>query len=148
MHRTNIWVQYTQPAAGPKLGPIVLGRGANGGSISLYPGTFTVSSEVYVCNRATNVELPNAAYRGETTVVNDGSRSMSIVVYAIDVRQPLNVGRYQNNFAPLVTSIQINAKTVDVGEAATITVCAPPPPAPIPPDSLWSCSHHARWRSL
>ena len=146
--RTEITVTYSQPEQGPTLGPIVLGRGANGAAVSLYPGTFRASSTVWVCNAVTNVMEGLPAYRGEANVVYDGSSSMSIVLYAIDVRQPLNVASLQN-FAPLITSIQINAQTVDVGEAATITVCPPPPPGPPSPAcSLWSCPYQPRWRSL
>ena len=133
--RTNTWVQYTQPAAGPRLGPIVLGRGANGAQISLYPGSFRVSSDIYICDGVTGAELDGVAYRGESPVAYDGVGTMSIIVYAIDVRTVLDLDPFVQNFAPFISSIQINPQTVNVGEPAMIKVrvsqrvLLPPPPS-------------------
>ena len=101
--KTEITVRYTEPAESDPIGPIVLGRGANGTQISLYPGTLKVSAAVYVCDGVTGAELDGVAYRGEATVAYTGVGAMSIIVYAVDVRTVLDLDPFVQNFAHAVT---------------------------------------------
>ena len=134
----------------------MLGRGANGAQISLFPGTFQVSSRVWVCDGVTGAELDGVAYRGESTVAYTGVGAMSIIVYAVDVWTVLDLDPFVQNFAPLITSIQINPQTVNVGEPAKITVrvsrhsvCPPPRPrsAPPLPDAFPLIRTKSGWRA-
>ena len=105
-----------------------------------------VSADVYVCDGVTGAELDGVAYRGEATVAYTCVGAMSIIVYAVDVRTVLDLDPFVQNFAPLITSIQINPQTVNVGVATMIKVRVSqrvPPSAlgPSPPGCICSYSH-------
>jgi len=121
--QTVINVVYSSPISGVVLGPIVLGIGENGAVISLFPGTFTATAEMRLCD-GRGLLLPDVAFRGETIVDFTASTSgqrRSIVIFAIDTRTPDELSPYEQNFAPIITSIEINPQTVAIGQTATIT---------------------------
>lgn len=124
----NITVRY-QDGANELLGPIMLGRGQNGGSISLRPGQFVASAEVKVCG-ADGSTVDEVAFRGSTSLLDWRSmsgRSSEIVIHAVDVRRyyldGAGVGGDQP-VAPLIMSISILPSTVQVEESVRIFVTA------------------------
>ena len=124
--RTEIKVVYSAPIPGLVLGPIVLGVGENGAVVSLFPGTFTARAEMFLCDGSGQL-VPGVAFRGETIVdftASVGARRR-IVIFAIDTRTPDELSPYEQNFAPIITSIEITPQTVAIGQTATITVCVP-----------------------
>ena len=128
--RTEIIVEYSTPIR-IELGPIVLGIGENGAVISLFPGTFTATAEMFLCDgRGRLLPVggpPEVAFRGETIVdfTASAGQRRSIVIYAIDTWTPDELSPYEQNFAPIITSIEINPQTVAIGQTATITVRVP-----------------------
>jgi hypothetical protein len=125
--KTVIRVEYSTPIR-LVLGDIVLGIGENGAVISLFPGTFTATAEMFLCDGLGRLlpvgEPPRVAFRGETIVDFTASTSgqrRSIVIYAIDTRTPDELSPYEQNFAPIITSIEITPQTVAIGQTATIT---------------------------
>lgn len=124
----NITVRY-QDGANELLGPIMLGRGQNGGSISLRPGQFVASAEVKVCG-ADGSTVDEVAFRGSTTLLDwrsTGGRSSEIVIHAVDVRRyyldGAGVGGDQP-VAPLILNVWINPTTAHVNDEVRIGVTA------------------------
>ena len=115
-------VVYLSPST-VTLGPMVLGRGQNGAVISLYPGVFRIMTEVRVCDSAGRV-LPELAFFGQSKVDFTGStgQPIRIVQYAIDVRTSPDLDPFEQNFAPLITSIQLTPHTASIGETVAVTV--------------------------
>ena len=107
------------------LGPIVLGRGQNGATISLHPGTFIATAEVHICNAEGETE-DAVAYRGVTRLIDWRSSSddgTSIVIYAIDIRAHTADEAVDYDVPPVIMSIEISPRTIEVdGSAAQIVV--------------------------
>lgn len=124
---TNITVQYQDVGGEPMLGPIVLGRGQNGATISLHPGTFIATAEVHICNAEGETE-DAVAYRGVTRLIDWRSSSddgTSIVIYAIDIRAHTADEAVDYDVPPVIMSIEISPRTIEVdGSAAQIVATA------------------------
>lgn len=135
--QTSITVQYQDVVDEPMLGPILLGHGQNGATISLHPGTFIATAEVRICTTAGQPEA-SVAYRGVTQVIDLRSslnRPTSIVIHAIDIRGYAADEAVDYDVPPVIMSIEISPRTIDIGgEATRITVSARDFNHPMPAD--------------
>ena len=105
------------------LGPIVLGHGQNGATISLHPGIFIATAEVRICNDTG--QPADVAYRGVTQAIDLRSqigRPISIVIHAIDIREHAVEVAVGYDVPPVIMSIEIDPRTIDVGEATRVSV--------------------------
>ena len=100
------------------------GRDQNGAVISLYPGVFDIRCEIWVCDVITDVMHPDPAFVGESTVdyTTNTGRDRGILIYAIDVRTPVGLSPFEQNFAPMITSLEINPQTASIGETVNLLV--------------------------
>ena len=105
------------------LGPIILGKYANGVAVALSPGTFSVNVAVFACNSTSGEPDTSPLYVGTSAnVVYSGAESLTITIVAVQTDLLTDgVVSSEAEYAPIIISFVVQPRNVKLGGEVTFS---------------------------